>query len=175
MKIGGRYKLIGKKKHAILDLPYDEVLDTFEKMLCTDDPDSRLSGSVNRETGVFKIEYKISENKNDCYENYCLLVEITEMEDGDTRIEYAFVYDRLISLYTKFLSVICFLVPLVAALFIFFKFELKDLVHLALYIPLLLISSFGLFSLFGYNESKDRVKPMIKEFERMLIASFDGE
>lgn len=173
MKIGGRYKLIGKKKHAILDLPYDEVLNTFEKALCNNDPDSRLSGSVNRETGIFKIEYKISERKNDYYENYCLLVEITEAEDGDTRIEYAFVYDRLVSLYTKFLSVICFLVPLVAALFIYFKFELKDLVHLALYIPLLLISAFGVFSLFGYNERKEQVKPMIKEFEHLLISSFD--
>ncbi len=173
MKIGGRYKLMGKKKHAILDMPYNEVLDVFEEALSNSDRSSKLLGSVNRETGVFKIEYKLSSRKNDVYENYCMLVEIKETEDGGTRIEYAFVYDRFISWYTKILSVICFLVPLIAALTVYFKFELKELVHLALYVPLLLISAFGVFSLFGYKEKKSSVKPMVKEFENMLIALFD--
>ena len=26
-----RYKLLGKKRRAVLDLPYNEVLNTFEK------------------------------------------------------------------------------------------------------------------------------------------------
>ncbi len=173
MKIGGRYKLIGKKKHAMIDIPYTEVLDVFEDALSASDPSSKLSGSVNRETGIFKIEYKISGRKNDVYECYCMLVEITETENGGTRIEYAFVYDRFISWYTKFLSIVCFLVPLVAALIVYFKFELKDLIHLALYVPLLLISAFGVFSLFGYKEKKSSVKPMVKEFEKLLISLFD--
>lgn len=172
MKIGGRYKLIGKKKHALLDLPYDEVLDTFEKALSSED-NTTLSGSVNRETGIFKIEYKISDRKNDVYESYCMLVEVTETEDGGTRIEYAFVYDRFINWYTRFLSVVCFLVPLAAALIVYFKFEMKELIHLVLYVPLLLISTFGVFSLFGYKEKKSAVKPMVKEFEQLLISSFD--
>lgn len=172
MKISGRYKLIGKCKHAILDLPYTEVSNIFEKMLC-DNEGSRLLGSVNRNTGVFKIEYKIPGRKNDTFENYCMLVEINEMPDGGTRIEYAFVYDRLISWYTRFLSVICFLVPLAAALIIYFKFELKELIHLLIYIPLLLISSFGVFSLLGYKEKKQSVKPMVKEFERLLMEAFN--
>ncbi len=173
MKIGGRYKLIGKKKHAIVDIPYAEVLDVFEEALTASDPSSKLTGSVNRETGVFKIEYKISGRKNDVYENYCLLVEIKETKDGGTRIEYAFVFDRFISWYTKLLSVICFLVPLAAALIVYFSFELKELIHLIMYVPLLLISAFGIFSLFGYKEKKSSVKPMVKEFEKLLISLFD--
>lgn len=170
MNIGARYKLIGKRRRALLDLPYDEVLDTFENAL-SDDENSRLSGSVNRDTGVFKIEYKIADRKNDTYENYCMLVELKPTEGG-TKIEYAFVYDRLISWYTRILSVICFLVPLAAILTIFLKFELKELVHLAIYIPLGLISAFGVFSLFGYKESKSKVKPMVKEFEAFLMSAF---
>lgn len=170
MNIGARYKLIGKRRRALLDLPYDEVIDTFENALSGNE-DSRLSGSVNRDTGVFKIEYKIADRKNDTYENYCMLVELKPTEGG-TKIEYAFVYDRLISWYTRILSVICFLVPLAAILTIFLKFELKELVHLAIYIPLGLISAFGVFSLFGYKESKSKVKPMVKEFEALLMSAF---
>jgi hypothetical protein len=170
MNIGARYKLIGKRRRALLDLPYDEVIDTFENALSGNE-DSRLSGSVNRDTGVFKIEYKIADRKNDTYENYCMLVELKPTEGG-TKIEYAFVYDRLISWYTRILSVICFLVPLAAILTIFLKFELKELVHLAIYIPLGLISAFGVFSLFGYKESKSKVKPMVKEFEAFLMSAF---
>ena len=170
MNVGARYKLIGKRRRALLDLPYDEVLDTFENAL-SDDENSRLSGSVNRDTGVFKIEYKIADRKNDTYENYCMLVDLKPTKGG-TKIEYAFVYDRLISWYTRILSVICFLVPLAAILTIFLKFELKELVHLAIYIPLGLISAFGVFSLFGYKESKSKVKPMGKEFEAFLMSAF---
>lgn len=170
MNVGARYKLIGKRRRALLDLPYDEVLDTFENAL-SDDENSRLSGSVNRDTGVFKIEYKIADRKNDTYENYCMLVDLKPTKGG-TKIEYAFVYDRLISWYTRILSVICFLVPLAAILTIFLKFELKELVHLAIYIPLGLISAFGVFSLFGYKESKSKVKPMVKEFEAFLMSAF---
>ena len=170
MNVGARYKLIGKRRRALLDLPYDEVIDTFEKALSGNE-DSRLSGSVNRDTGVFKIEYKIADRKNDTYENYCMLVELKPTEGG-TKIEYAFVYDRLISWYTRILSVICFLVPLAAILTIFLKFELKELVHLAIYIPLGLISAFGVFSLFGYKEKKSKVKPMVKEFETLLMSAF---
>lgn len=170
MNIGARYKLIGKRRRALLDLPYDEVIDTFENALSGNE-DSRLSGSVNRDTGVFKIEYKIADRKNDTYENYCMLVDLKPTEGG-TKIEYAFVYDRLISWYTRILSVICFLVPLAAILTIFLKFELKELVHLAIYIPLGLISAFGVFSLFGYKESKSKVKPMVKEFEAFLMSAF---
>ena len=170
MNVGARYKLIGKRRRALLDLPYDEVIDTFENAL-SDDENSRLSGSVNRDTGVFKIEYKIADRKNDTYENYCMLVDLKPTKGG-TKIEYAFVYDRLISWYTRILSVICFLVPLAAILTIFLKFELKELVHLAIYIPLGLISAFGVFSLFGYKESKSKVKPMVKEFEAFLMSAF---
>ena len=77
MKIGGRYKLIGKRKHAILDLPYAQVCETFENMLINSDV-TRLMGSVNRNTGVFKIEYKIHGRQKDTYETYCMLVELTE-------------------------------------------------------------------------------------------------
>ena len=136
MKIGGRYKLLGKKKHAIVDIPYSEVLDVFEDALTSADPSSKLTGSINRETGIFKIEYKISGRKNEVYENYCMLVEMKETKDGGTKIEYAFVYDRFISWYTKLLSIVCFLVPLAAALTVYFAFELKNLIHLFLYISM---------------------------------------
>lgn len=175
MKLGGRYKVIGKKRHAVLDLPYGEVLDTFEEVLCDSGEVSRLTGSVNRETGVFKIEYKISAGKRDVYENYCMLVQLRETDNGGTRIDYAFVYDRLLSWYTRILSLICFAVPLAATLMIYFMFELRSPIHLALYIPLLLISAFGLFSLFGCREKCDSVKPMVKEFEQLLINAFDGQ
>ncbi len=172
MNIGSRYKVLGKRRCAMLDLPYEEVLDTFEDVL-SDENKSRLSGSVNRETGVFRLEYKIVKDKNDTYENYCMLVDLKATEDG-TKIEYAFVYDRLISWYTRIMSIVCFLFPIVAMLTIFFKFNLTDPIHLAIYIPLLLISLFGVFSLFGYKEKKSKVKPMVKEFEELLMAAFNG-
>ncbi len=171
MNIGKRYKVLGKRRRAILDLPCKGVTDTFEEALA-DGKDSRLSGSVNRETGVFKLEYKITPDKNDTYENYCMLVEL-KPTNGGTKIEYAFVYDRLISWYTRIMSIICFLVPLAAMLTIFFKFNLTDPIHLAIYIPLMLISLFGVFSLFGYKEKKSKVKPMVKEFEEFLMSAFN--
>ncbi len=177
MNIGARYKLLGKKKRAVLDMPYSEVLNTFEDALVNSPAAEKLTGTVDRDSGIFKVEYKISDRKNDVYENYCMLAEISEKKDGTTKIEYAFVYDRFLSWYTKFLSFICFIVPLVAALVVYFKFNLdftKPL-HLILYIPLLLISSFGVFSLFGYKEKQESVKPMVKQFEEMLVSAFDGE
>lgn len=171
MNIGKRYKVLGKRRRAILDLPYEEVLNTFENAL-SDENGTRLSGSVNRETGIFKLEYKIVEDKNDTYENYCMLVGL-KPTNGGTKIEYAFVYDRLISWYTRILSIICFLVPLAAMLTILLKFNFTEVIHLAIYIPLFLISLFGIFSLFGYKESKSKVKPMVKEFEQLLISAFD--
>ena len=171
MNIGKRYKVLGKRRRAILDLPYEEVLNTFENAL-SDENGTRLSGSVNRETGIFKLEYKIVEDKNDTYENYCMLVGL-KPTNGGTKIEYAFVYDRLISWYTRILSIICFLVPLAAMLTISLKFNFTEVIHLAIYIPLFLISLFGIFSLFGYKESKSKVKPMVKEFEQLLISAFD--
>lgn len=172
MNIGKRYKILGKRRRAILDLPYDEVLVAFEDALASAE-DSRLSGSVNRETGVFKLEYKITEGKNDTYENYCTLVELKPTKNGGTKIEYAFVYDRLISWYTRLMSIICFLVPLGAMLYIFLKFRLTELIHLAIYIPLMLISLFGVFTLFGYKEKQSMVKPMVKEFEELLMSVFN--
>jgi hypothetical protein len=170
MKIGGRYKLIGKKRHALLDLPKDAVFDIFEKALC-ESCDSRLVGSYDSGAEIFKIEYKVDHGKKEAYETYLMLVEVSQTNDG-TRIEYAFVYDKLLSWYTKILSIICFAVPLIASGLVFFKFQLHSLIHLAIYIPLLLISSFGLFSLFGYKEDKEDIKPMVKEFEQLLMDSF---
>ncbi len=175
MKIGGRYKLIGKVKRAVLDLSYEEVLNTFESALLSYSKNSRLSGSVNRETGSYKIEYKIFDNKKSVYENYCMLVEITETDDGSATIEYAFVYDRAISWYTRILSLICFAVPMASSILIYTYFNMRSLIHLAVYIPLLLISAFGVFSFIGYKEKKENVMPMVKEFEKMLIDVFDGE
>lgn len=173
MNISKRYKILGKKRYARLDMPIDKVLDIFENALSNNNAASRLCGTVDRESGVFKIEYKISSNKKYTYENYCMLVTLVETEDGGTKIEYVFVYDRFMSFYTALLSVICFIVPLASALFIYFQYELRTAPYLALYIPLLLVSSFGVFSLIAYKERKSDVKPMIKEFEQLLINAFE--
>lgn len=173
MKLGGRYKLIGKKRFALLEMPYDRVLDIFEEALCNVNPGSRLLGSLDRETGVFKIEYKVNAAKNDTFETYCMLVQVKDKGDGTTKIEYAFVFDRVVSIYTKVLSIICSVVPLVSASIVYFKFELKDLIHLALYIPLLLVSAFGIFSLLGYGEKSADIKPMVQEFEELLVSAFE--
>lgn len=173
MKLGGRYKVIGKKKFAKLDMSYDEVLDKFEEALCNVSEESRLAGSIDRDTGVFKIEYKVNPKKKDAYETYCLLVQVKGKPDGTTKIEYAFVFDRFIYWYTKLLSLICFAVPLAAAGFVYFKFQMRELMHLALYIPLLLISAFGMFSLIGYREKKSDVEPMVEEFEQLLVSAFE--
>lgn len=175
MRLGGRYKVLGKKKHAILDTPYDEALSVFEDALCNTREVSRLVGSVDRETGVFKIEYMMSADGRDVYENYCMIAELSRESNGGTRIDYVFVYDRLLSWYTRILSFICFAVPLASSLLIYFKFRLRSAVHLALYIPLLLISAFGIFSLFGYREKRASVEPMVNEFEQLLIEVFDRQ
>ena len=36
MNIGGRYKPVAKKKHAVVDMPYGEVMKIFENTLCAD-------------------------------------------------------------------------------------------------------------------------------------------
>lgn len=172
MKLGGRYKQVGKKRHAVLEMPLEEVMNTFENTFANAEG-TRLVSSVNRETGVFKIEYKFRADKRDTYESYCLLVEVTEIEEGMTKIEYVFVYDRLISIYTKILSAICFAVPVGAAALVYFKFMMRSPIHLALYIPLLLIALFGLFSLFCYKERRSDVEPMVTEFEQLLVSSFE--
>ncbi len=172
MKLGGRYKQVGKKRHAVLEMPFEEVMNTFENTFANAEG-TRLVSSVNRETGVFKIEYKFRADKRDTYESYCLLVEVTEIEEGMTKIEYVFVYDRLISVYTKILSAICFAVPVGAAALVYFKFMMRLPIHLALYIPLLLIALFGLFSLFCYKERRSDVEPMVTEFEQLLVSSFE--
>lgn len=172
MKLGGRYKQVGKKRHAVLEMPFEEVMNTFENAFAGAEG-TRLVSSVNRETGVFKIEYKFRADKRDTYESYCLLVEVTEIEEGMTKIEYVFVYDRLISTYTKILSAICFAVPVGAAALVYFKFMMRSPIHLALYIPLLLIALFGLFSLFCYKERRSDVEPMVTEFEQLLVSSFE--
>ena len=173
MKIGGRYKLIGKKRHAVLDIPYEQVLDAFEDSLSEFDESSRLSGSIDRETGIFKIEYKLDSSKKEVYETYCLLVQVKETMDGMTKIEYAFVFDRLIAWYTRILSLICFAVPLASAALVYFKFQLHELIHLLIYVPLLLISAFGIFSLAAYREKREEIKPIIKEFEQLLMDNFN--
>ncbi len=173
MKISKRYKVIGKKRYAKLQMPIEQVLDIFEDALSNANEGTRLCGTVNRENGVFRIEYKISSSKKYTYENYCMLVTLAETEDGGTKIEYAFVYDRFMSSYTALLSIICFLVPLSAALFIYFYYQLRSASYLAIYIPLLLVSSFGVFSLIGYKEKKSDVKPMINEFEHFLVSAFE--
>lgn len=173
MKLSGRYKLIGKKRYAMLEMPYDKVLDIFEEALCNTNPGSRLIGSFDRETGVFKIEYKVNAGKNDTFETYCMLVQVKDKGEGITKIEYAFVHDRLVSVYTKILSAVCFAVPLAASALVYFDFKLRELVYLALYIPLLLISAFGIFSMLGYRERSSDVKPMVKEFEALLSEAFE--
>lgn len=172
MNISGRYKPVGKKKKAVVDMPYGEVLKIFEDALLEHDGSSRLAGSLNGDDGMFKIEYRVALGKKEVYETYCMLVEVTDQGDGTTKIEYVYVYDRLMSWYTKILSFICFAVPCAAAALVFFKFQLRTLPYLAVYIPLLLIAAFGLFSLFAYKEKKEDVKPMIKEFEELLISAF---
>ncbi len=172
MKLGGRYKQVGKKRHALLDIPYDEVMDTFENALANSN-ESRLVASINHENGIFKIEYKLRADKKDTYETFCLLVEVIELDDGMTKIEYVFVYDRVMSWYTKALSIICFAVPLSAAALVYFKFAMREMIHLALYIPLLLIAGFGIFSLFGYKERRSDIEPMVTEFEKLLISVFE--
>ncbi len=46
MNIGGRYKPVAKKKHAVVDMPYGEVMKIFENTLCGAGGSSRLVGSV---------------------------------------------------------------------------------------------------------------------------------
>jgi hypothetical protein len=71
------------------------------------------------------------------------------------------------------LSAICFAVPVGAAALVYFKFMMRSPIHLALYIPLLLIALFGLFSLFCYKERRSDVEPMVTEFEQLLVSSFE--
>ena len=168
--MASRYKLLGKKRHAVLDLPYNQVLDTFEKALVKND--GSLCGSIDRETGVFKIEYRVEPGKKDVYETYCMLVSLKRLDDNKTKIEYGFVFDRFLNLYTRILSMVCFIVPLFAAAFFFLKFHLNSPKTLFLYIPLLLISGFGLFSFIAYKEKKEEAIKMVKEFEELLISAF---
>lgn len=169
MKLGGKYKLIGKKKYATIEYPIEKVAEIFTKALSKGNRESRLQGSVNQKTGLYKIYYKISDKKGDYYENYCLLAELKAIDDNTTQIQYCFVYDRVINYYTKALSLICFAVSLAAAAVAFFGLGIKNVF---LYIVLLIISAFGIVSLFAYKEKQSDAEPIVGEFEQLLMNTF---
>ena len=172
MKINGRYKLAAKKKYCELEMPVAKVRAAFKEAIKDGENKLPIVGSVDPKTGIFKILYKISDRKGDVYENYCLLVELKELEPGITKIEYDFVFDKAMCYYTKFLSAVCILAPAAAALLAILKYHYSNL---WLYIPLSLVALFGVFSLFGFREKKRDIMPVIKEFENLIVSVFSDK
>lgn len=172
MTIGNRYQLIGKKRFVVLEKPEAQVRKELEISLKRNTLKNRIAGNINHKTGIFKLCYRASKKRGDIYENYCLLAEVSKETDETSKIEYAFVFDFWIWLYTKFLALLCILVPIISASVAHFKYHFKN--PLA-FIPFILVALFGAFSFFVFKEKQSDVKPLISEFEQLLVDTFDNE
>ena len=169
MKIKGRYKLVEKRKFAQVQLPSEQVKEAFLQAVTEKENGLPLQITFDKKNNVYKIFYKLSDRKGDICENYCLLVEFTQKEQNLTEIEYAFVFDKAMSNYTKFLSAVCFVAPISALLTAYFVY---DFINLYFAIPVGVIALFGLITFFGFKERADDAKPLVAEFENLLMKIF---
>lgn len=170
MKIKGRYKLLGKRKFAQLEMPYEKVKEAFNNAVLERKDEFPLQITFDQKSEIYKIFYEIENGKGDVFETFCLLVEFKKKSDKLTEIEYNFVFDRLMSYYTKFLSIICVVAPLISVLIAYFVYNFTNVWF---YIPVGLVAAFGIFSLFGFKERADDVRPIVTKFENMLMKIFN--
>jgi len=170
MTLGKRYKSVGKKRFVILGNPKPEVEKELVISLKQNSSKSKIVGNINHKTGVIKLYYKASEKRGDIYENYCLLAEVLEETEGTSKIEYSFVFDFGIWVYTKVLALLCILIPIVSSLLAFFVYDFRTPL---VFIPLALVAAFGAFSFFVFKEKQSSVRPIIGEFEKLLVDTFE--
>lgn len=168
MQLERKYKLIGKKKYATIERPITKAAEIFLNALKKGNG-GLLQGKFSKEGNMFKVFYKVSDDKKDFYENYYLLVELEKVDENTTKIQYCFVYDKMTNIYTKILSIICFLISGIASAVAFFKVGITNIVF---HTVLLIVSAFGIISLFAYKEKLSDVEPMVNEFEKLLVDSF---
>jgi len=172
MKLGNRYRSIGKKRFVVLEKPKSEVEEELKVSLKRSFSKGMIAGNINPKTGIFKLFYKASQKRGDIYENYCLLAEVSEETDVTSKIEYSFVLDFGIWAYTKILALLCTLIPIVSALLAFFVYDFRTPLIL---VPLALISVFGAFSFFVFKEKQSSVRPIVGEFEQLIVDTFEGK
>ncbi|MDD4698715.1 MAG: hypothetical protein PHV07_00470 [Oscillospiraceae bacterium] len=170
MTLGKRYGLIGKKRFVVLEKPQSEVKKELETSLKQNSLKSRIVGNINQRIGAFKVFYKASKKRGDIYENHCLLVEVLKETEDTSKIEYLFVFDFGIWLYTKILAFLCILIPIISSLLAYFKYDFRTPL---VFVPLALVASFGLFSLVIFKEKEADVRPIIEEFEQLLVKTFE--
>ncbi len=162
-----RYKMLGKKKFARLPVDYNSAKGLFDAAAANLAKSDELVCIKPKKSDFYKIFYKV-DNKN-LYENYLLFVNIAEDDEG-AKVEYRLVFDKLMFWYTKILSILCMLIPVLTAIFAKFSFGKANLL---VYIPLAIIALFGIVALFLYNEDEKKAKGILEAFENFLVHTFD--
>lgn len=162
-----RYKMLGKKKFARLLVDYDSAKGLFDAAAANLTKSDALVCVKPKKSDFYKFCYKV-DNKN-LYEDYLLFVNIAEDDEG-AKVEYRFVFDNLMFWYTKILSILCIVVPILTAIFAKFSFGKANLL---VYIPLAIIALFGIIALFLYNEDKEKAEGILETFENFLVDTFN--
>ncbi len=150
-------------------MPYETAKEMFDNAIFERKNEFPLQITVDPKSEIYKVFYKISNRKGDIYENYCLLAEFKEKGENLTEIEYAFVYDKLMANYTRFLSLLCVVAPILSTLLAYYRFNFTNF---WLYIPVGLICIFGIVTLFFFKEKKENAAAVVSEFEKMLSKVF---
>ena len=162
-----RFKMLSKKKFARLPVGFDVAKNLFNSKA------DELNKKVNlvcvkpKNSEFYKFYYKVDE-KN-LYENYLLIANLAEDEEG-AKVEYRFVFDNFMFWYTKILSLLCLIVPVLTAIFAKFSFGKANLL---VYIPLAIIAVFGAVSLLVFKENKNKAEDILSAFENFLIDTFN--
>lgn len=162
-----RYKMIGKKKFARIPVDFESAKGLFDAAAGNLGKGDDLVGIKPKKGGFYKFFYKV--DQKNLYEDYLLIANLAEDEEG-CKVEYRFVFDNLMFWYTKILSVLCIVVPVLTAIFAKFSFGKANWL---VYVPLAVVALFGMAALFLFNEDKKKAEGILEAFEAFLVNTFN--
>lgn len=163
-----RYKLLEKKHFARLPVDLESAKGLFDTAASHLGKKDSLVCVKSKKEDFYKFYYRLN-NKN-LYENYLLIVNFVEDEEGG-KVEYDFAFDKVMFWYTKILSMLCIIVPILTAIFAKFSFGKANAL---VYIPLAIVALFGLAALFLFNEDRKKAEGIIEAFEAFLVDTFNN-
>lgn len=162
-----RYKMLSKKKFARVPVDYDSAKGLFNAAAENLDKTDALVCVKPKKGDFYKFYYKV--DKKNLYEDYLLIANLAEDDEG-CKVEYRFVFDNFIFWYTKILSVLCAVVPILTAIFAKISFGKANWL---VYLPLAIIAIFGIVGLFLFNEDKEKAQNILDTFETFLVDTFN--
>ena len=162
-----RYKMLGKKRFARVPVDFESAKGLFDAAASNLSKEDSLVCVKPKKGEFYKFFYKV--DKKNLYEDYLLIANLAEDEEGG-KVEYRFVFDNLMFWYTKILSILCIVVPVLTAIFANFSFGKANLL---VYIPLAVVALFGIAALFLFNEDKKKAEGILEAFEAFLVDTFN--